>query len=210
MSSRAVGRPKQAPDSISSVRQQLVAVATKLFAERDYGKVSTREIATLAGSNISMIRYYFGNKAGLFEACIAEFYQPLLAQMELLISDPQADIEQMILCYYEMLLERPNWPHMLSTCMQLDSGTEQREVVERVMARPHHLMQQMLLRQGMLQPGREHRFAGPTLVSMILFPFMMPAAFRQRAGITLDRPTLTELAAHHAQVLRYGLLAEKQ
>ncbi|QIZ75727.1 TetR/AcrR family transcriptional regulator [Ferrimonas lipolytica] len=206
-SSRPVGRPKVQPDADNSVRNLLISVALELFASRTYSQVSTREIAEKAGSNIGMIRYYFGNKAGLFEACIAEFYRPIVAVLQQMEQEESTDIEKMILCYYELLAEHPNWPRMLITSMQLDSGTEQRAALERVIRKLRELIVKVVSREGALQPECNPRFASTSILSIILFPFLMPDALRKQNGLLLDSETLSQLAAHNAQVLRHGLLA---
>ena len=57
-SSRKVGRPTKQTDA----RKLLIDSARDLFIVQSYDKVSTRLIATKAGVNVAMIRYYFGNK----------------------------------------------------------------------------------------------------------------------------------------------------
>ena len=42
-----------------------------------YDKVSIRLIAQKAGVNSSLIRYYFGNKEGLFETMLRETLAPM-------------------------------------------------------------------------------------------------------------------------------------
>lgn len=53
-------------------RSRLVAAALKLFAEKGYKAASTRDICEAAEANISAIRYYFGDKAGLYRAAFTE------------------------------------------------------------------------------------------------------------------------------------------
>jgi AcrR family transcriptional regulator len=59
------------PDSQDS-RSRLVSAALRLFAEKGYEAATTREICEAAGANISAIRYYFGDKAGLYRAAFIE------------------------------------------------------------------------------------------------------------------------------------------
>lgn len=47
-------------------RQVLLDAAKKLFIEKGYAAVSTREIAEAAGVNLGAIQYHFGSKAKLF------------------------------------------------------------------------------------------------------------------------------------------------
>jgi AcrR family transcriptional regulator len=54
-------------------RERLLHAALNLFAERGYSRTSTRDIAEAAGTNLAAIRYYFGDKAGLYRAA---FFEP--------------------------------------------------------------------------------------------------------------------------------------
>lgn len=53
-------------------RNHLLLTALRLFADTGFAKTSTREIAQAAGVNLAAIRYYFGDKAGLYRAVFTE------------------------------------------------------------------------------------------------------------------------------------------
>jgi len=53
-------------------RERLVHAALPLFAHQGFAKTSTREIAVAAGTNLAAIKYYFGDKAGLYRAVFFE------------------------------------------------------------------------------------------------------------------------------------------
>ena len=53
-------------------RNRLLDAALELFAEKGFSKTSTREIAHAAQVNIASISYYFGDKAGLYEAVFTD------------------------------------------------------------------------------------------------------------------------------------------
>jgi AcrR family transcriptional regulator len=59
------------PDS-QDARGRLVLAALRLFAEKGYESATTREISLAAEANLSAIRYYFGDKAGLYRAAFLE------------------------------------------------------------------------------------------------------------------------------------------
>ncbi len=69
-----------APEEIAPdpVRERLLKAALDSFLSDEYHKVTTRLIAEKADANISMIRYYFGNKEGLYEEMIRDTMNPLL------------------------------------------------------------------------------------------------------------------------------------
>lgn len=51
-------------------REKILSAAKKLFAQNGYDAVSTRDIVELAGVNISLIKYYFDGKEGLYRECL--------------------------------------------------------------------------------------------------------------------------------------------
>ncbi len=51
-------------------KEHILLISEKLFAEKGFDAVSTREIARMAHVNIAMIAYYFGSKEKLYEAVI--------------------------------------------------------------------------------------------------------------------------------------------
>jgi AcrR family transcriptional regulator len=51
-------------------REQLINEATRIFAAKGYAGASTREICEAAGANVAAIRYYFGDKEGLYRAVL--------------------------------------------------------------------------------------------------------------------------------------------
>lgn len=57
-------------------RERLLLAAMRLFAEHGYAKTSTRKIAVAAGANVAAISYYFGDKAGLYQACFSSMCAP--------------------------------------------------------------------------------------------------------------------------------------
>ena len=60
-------------ENLRHARETLLKVATKLFIERGYNGVSTRELAEAADVNLGAIQYHFGSKAKLFVEAKAKF-----------------------------------------------------------------------------------------------------------------------------------------
>jgi len=53
-------------------RERLLMAALRLFADQGFARTSTREIAQAAGANVAAIRYYFGDKEGIYRAAYTE------------------------------------------------------------------------------------------------------------------------------------------
>jgi len=51
---------------LPEARRRLLASAEEVFAEKGYDAASIREISALAGVNLASIKYYFGDKEGLY------------------------------------------------------------------------------------------------------------------------------------------------
>lgn len=56
-------------------RQALLETAERLFIERGYRAVSTRDIAEAAQVNLGAIQYHFGSKAGLFNETVRQMME---------------------------------------------------------------------------------------------------------------------------------------
>ena len=79
-------------------RARILESAGKLFAERGFNGVSTRELAKAAGVNVSAIAYYFRGKKGLYRAVFDQliedtnpFFQPTAAYIRQSVEDANGD-----------------------------------------------------------------------------------------------------------------------
>ncbi|KAB2928089.1 MAG: TetR/AcrR family transcriptional regulator [Leptonema illini] len=75
---------------------RLKRAATELFSQKGYDATSTREIAERAGVNLSLIRYYFKGKEGLYRRLLSDYAEisaagagPLLAHLETIEPTPE-------------------------------------------------------------------------------------------------------------------------
>jgi AcrR family transcriptional regulator len=88
---------------VHDARSRLVIAGLRLFAEKGFEAATTREICEAAGANISAIRYYFGDKAGLYRAAFTEPMgdMPCHANMEAYANLPLA--EALVMLFREFL-----------------------------------------------------------------------------------------------------------
>ena len=64
-----------------SVRERILEVAERMFAEHGMAGVGLRAITTEAGVNLASIAYHFGPKDGLLEALFAQRAAPIKASV---------------------------------------------------------------------------------------------------------------------------------
>ncbi len=98
-------------DSVEPIRARLIKAALDCFLGDDYHRVTTRLIAEKAGANVSMIRYYFGNKEGLYEEMIRETLNPLLDVLDGPMLASTAGFTDFLWLYYDTMATRPEFPN---------------------------------------------------------------------------------------------------
>ncbi|TCI02052.1 TetR/AcrR family transcriptional regulator [Corallincola luteus] len=202
-----VGRPSED----SRVRQRLIDAAAQLFTSLPYEKVSTRAIATRADSNIGMIRYYFANKAGLFEAVCRQFIDQMTAQLERFVSNSSVDgLGDIISGYYETMAPLPAFPKLVQRAMSLPEDDPSRQIIQRLFTHINDTFDRKIdasMSTADLKPDLDPKLIRMSLISLMVFPFLMPPAIMQMQGIKLDTNFLQRLAKHNKELLKHGLSA---
>lgn len=107
-----------APQASAAARERLLHSGLRLFAQQGFAKTSTRELAEAAGVNIASIRYYFGDKAGLYRAVFME--PPGSARSEQArIDQPGLSLEQALHRLYTNFLAPLQRGDAARLCMKL-------------------------------------------------------------------------------------------
>jgi TetR/AcrR family transcriptional regulator len=74
----------------NDLRNKLISIATRLFAEHGLNGVSIRELSNAAGVSISMISYHFGGKEGLYSSVLQEQFSSFEQIEEINNADAEA------------------------------------------------------------------------------------------------------------------------
>src|SRR4051794_33145974 len=61
----------------NATRARILSSALDLFADAGMTGVTTREVAAAARVSLAMIHHYFGNKEGLYRACLESMHDEL-------------------------------------------------------------------------------------------------------------------------------------
>lgn len=102
------------------------AAALECFLADEYHKVTTRLIAEKADANISMIRYYFGSKEGLYEEMIRDTLSPLLDVLDGPMLPSAEGFSGFFHLYYDTMTKRPEFPKLILKVLALNQGPVQR------------------------------------------------------------------------------------
>jgi TetR/AcrR family transcriptional regulator, regulator of cefoperazone and chloramphenicol sensitivity len=121
----AVSSPAIALNEQSESRQCLLHAALRCFAEHGFVKTTTRMIADAARANVAAIRYYFGDKAGIYRAA---FIEPMGQPQDdiALFDDPKLTLEQALQGLYSGFIEPLKQGELVQLCTKL----HMREMVE--------------------------------------------------------------------------------
>ncbi|MEZ8626223.1 TetR/AcrR family transcriptional regulator [Vibrio splendidus] len=207
MTARKAGRPQQNLD----VRQLLIEHARDLFVVQPYDKVSTRLIADRAGVNIAMIRYYFGSKAGLFEAMLRETLRPMQLQMQRLVEESSHEnFLDLMRTYYKEMVKVPKFPRLIAQVMNMPPSEVQRELLEKVFLdvakSAQDVIFEKLVAQGVLRKEMDPKLCRVSYISLMVFPFIAPPPLLAIHGIEINEEFLNRLIEHNIQLMTEGFI----
>lgn len=171
-------------------RVTLVETAIRLFGEKGYDAVSTREIADLAAANIGSIAYHFGGKPGLRRACAAHVIASMQAEVGTVLANPMPKLgpddalekfEQTLKVFCRFWLVDPQSQHFANFMLRemMESG-EVSQIVYSDWMKPMHtrLCGLVGLAAGLDPDSEEIKIAVFSCVGQVLFfrlgrPLMM-------------------------------------
>ena len=207
------GRPKGA----SKAREQLTQAARELFLHAPYEQVSIRQLASTAGVDSSQIRYYFGDKAGLFETMVRETIAPIVAVLQANKSQQnkdQMDLETLISTYYRILGANPALPKLIFRVLNDNPNSEAFAVLARifseVIGKARIWLQNTMVNSGQLRQDIAPDLARLSFASLMVFPLIAPTVLLKVLGLTINESTLDTIAKHNTKLISRGLLIPKE
>lgn len=106
-----------------SKRESLMSAACELFLNNDYNKVSTRQLATRAGTSLSMISYYFGSKQGLYNTMVRKQFKEISMALESAYSE-ESGLDFNILMHNNLKIhnQHPGFPAFIMKILIYKDG----------------------------------------------------------------------------------------
>ncbi|PWI32039.1 TetR family transcriptional regulator [Vibrio albus] len=205
--SRRAGRPSEK----LAARDNLISAARTMFTVHSYEKVSTRMLAEKAGVNVAMIRYYFGNKAGLFEAMVRETIEPIKKQVnQFVAASNQKELKDIMRAYYANMSAAPMFPRLIFQTMHMEPSAPQRQLLEKVLFDILRPVQDALFDSGLwepvIRPDMDPKLCKVSFLSLMIFPFIAPQSMCDLHGIERNNEFLDALLEHNLKVLTHGFI----
>jgi AcrR family transcriptional regulator len=105
-----------------SAEEKIKQAARKLFTEKGFDAVKTRDIAAESGINLALLNYYFRSKEKLFEIVMIENFEQFIQQLIPVLSDEGSSIDEIVTQatarYIEMLKKNPDLPFFIMNEMK--------------------------------------------------------------------------------------------
>ncbi len=99
-----------APDTYSEAREQLLATASAIMRETDTVDISLAQLSRRSGLNSALVKYYFGNKAGLMKSLLERDMSAIIHSVDSLLAkdlDPEAKLRRHISAVVDRFYEVP-------------------------------------------------------------------------------------------------------
>ena len=194
------------------VAQRLIDAAQKCFLNDEYHKVTTRQIAAAADTNISMIRYYFGSKEGLYEEMIRQTLQPLLEAFDSSLLSSAGGFSDFFRIYYRTMLENPRFPALILKVLALNQGPGKRFIYQ-LLERGRESGRDKV--NALQQSGRMDTTIDPDIlrisfVSLAMMPILLKDIFSQQLEREINLEFFETLAEFNGHLFAAVLTQERE
>lgn len=201
-------------NTVPSPRDKLLTAAKALFIRKGYNRVTIRAIADAADVNIALIKYYFVDKAGLFETVFRDVAAPLLELISQIKRNDQHEplsptiLTQFIARYYQVMSQYPTLPKIIFMALH-NTASKEHEIIKKIFF--EHLESGV---QALNNSLKELKTSDPiktqwlmvSVIALSVFPFVMPNVLKPLLGVQDDQNTLKAIGEHQ-QAIFNGFLA---
>ena len=212
MSEAAIRPETEAPPG---AREQLLETASAIMREGDIVDISLSELSLRSGLNSALVKYYFGNKAGLMKALLDRDMAGIVHSVDALLRkdwEPEARLRHHIGAAVDTYYKYPYLNRLLMRLVRESDDEEAQRIADSYLTPLHHAYDRLIeegVKQGVFRD-----------VDPQLFYFTLTGAadrfFSARLVLKhcFDTDTLTEelrdsYRAHCIDFIMAGILAPK-
>lgn len=209
---RPRGRPAGGP--ALDVRAALLQAARARFLERGYREVSVRELAAAAGVNPAMVRYYFGDKQGLYAEMLQEVVGPLASRIEAMLATPAEeapDLPGFLRAYMRTAAANPWMPRLILRDVLAPDGAFRDRFIAQFAGQLAPKVAALAGRRGgaaaAAPPATDPRLTVISMLSLGLWPFLAMPVLERALGFVPDEDGIERLVEHTVKFFQAGLSA---
>lgn len=184
-------------ESSENVQEKLMGAAFTLFLEHDYNKVTTRQIAALANTSLSMITYYFGDKQKLYNAMVRQQFQEIGKALEASADEEKGlDFNKLLLKYLEIHNSYPNFPAFLTKILAYKDGPGYMLLSE-ILDNKRELLQKIILHsknKKKISQSVDVDVLRIIMMSLSVFPFLIKGVLEQSDKTSVNNNLMEKVA----------------
>jgi AcrR family transcriptional regulator len=204
---RRPGRPRA---DEANQRERLLDAAVVCFADDGIAATSLRTIALKAGVTPALVNYYFGSKAELVDAFIAERMTPIATALrERLLAagpEPRALLATFVRGMHDVVAQHPWWPALWVREVLSEKGALRDVLRKQVAPQVAQLLADALVgaqKRGDLSADLDPRLTVVSLMGLTMMPLAAEHLWRRIfAADDIDRDVLLR---HTLALLDHGL-----
>ena len=145
--------PASLPDAPPGARELLLATASAIMREGDIVDISLSELSLRSGLNSALVKYYFGNKAGLMKALLDRDMKDIVHSVDALMAkdmDPETRLRRHIPAVVDTYYKTPYLNRLLMRLVRESDDAEAQRIADSYLA-PLHRAYDRLIRDGVKQ-----------------------------------------------------------
>lgn len=140
-------------------RGQLLDTASAIMREGDVIDISLSELSLRSGLNSALVKYYFGNKAGLLKALLHRDMQAIVTSVDALVTkddmDPEAKLRRHISKAIDTFYAFPYVNRLMMRLLRESDEAEARRIAESYLNPLYRAYQQLIgdgVKAGVFRP----------------------------------------------------------
>lgn len=191
-------------------RTSILNAAEKLFASQGYEGTSTRQIATEAGANMSMINYYFGSKEGVFMEIMSNRIKGFSLALTSIQAEDLNQLEKLMMVidqYTRRILNNISFHKMMHRELSLTQRPEMYDKLKQAMSGNLMIIERIInegIEQGEFRPVDIRMVIASimgTITNVATAPSKVTEGSKLDIKIPADREILTERLITHLKDL---------
>jgi len=142
------------PSSVADIaappgaREQLLDTASAIMREGDIVDISLSELSLRSGLNSALVKYYFGNKAGLLKALLDRDWQTIVSSVDALVAkdgwDPETKLRRHISKVIDTFYAVPYLNRLTMRLVRDSDETEARRIAESYLSPLYRAYEQLI------------------------------------------------------------------
>jgi AcrR family transcriptional regulator len=184
---RTPKKPKSSTPGIST-EEKILQAAKKLFTQKGFAAVRTRDIAKEAGINLALLNYYYRSKEKLFDIVMMENFRQFIRGISVNLTDESIPLPEKIrkvtTAYIDFLIGNPDLPLFILNELRGNPSELAEKLHQEIGPARQHMINELTAaaKEGKLPPLHPFHFIA-NLVGLTVFPFVARPLLQKITGV---------------------------